>query len=279
MKLVRYQTNGAARYGILEEDWVFAIEGDPYADDIRKGQAVGGVEAVPLLAPCDPKAIISIGANYESRCKENNLPLPTVPGKGDRFLIGLDSLTGPGGLIYLPSFEKRVDYSGELAIVMRRTCRHITPEQAPNYILGYTVVHNAWAKGKLTGDEPVPPEQKRKYVRAYESFCPVGPWVETDIDPSGIAWQTRVNGEVRQNANTSDMIFGVRELVAGVSEWHTLEPGDVIQTGTACGVGPMTDGDVIEIEFDGIGVLRNRAVRRDGMQPIDLVFIDKYEGK
>jgi len=275
MKLVRYKSNGSAKYGILEADFVYDIIGDVYSDQFEKGPVVGGLEAVALLPPCEPKSITSIGANYVSRCKENNLPVPTEPGAGDRFFIPVEALTGPGKVIYLPPQEVRVEYSGELAIVIKRTCHQVSVAEAADYILGYTIVHNVWAKNPVRGE---PFGEFTSNIRAYESFCPTGPCVVTDIDPMNVAWQTRVNGEVRQKTNTSKMLFGPAEMVASIASWHTLEPGDLIQCGTASGVGTMKPGDMVEIEFEGIGVLRNMAVAGEDMEPGELIFIDRYTG-
>ena len=273
MKIVRYQRNGSGAYGLLENDFVYTIKGDVYSGECEKGEAVGGLEAIALLPPCEPKSILSIGANYESRCKENNLPIPTEPGKGDFFVIPLESLTGPGNLIYVPEQEVRVEYSGELAIVIRRDCYQISEEEALDYILGYTIVHNVWAKDPK-GSSHNPP---KKRIRAYKSFCPTGPCIVTDIDPMNIAWETRVNGEVRQKANTSQMLFNPAEMVSHTSLRYALHAGDLIQCGTASGVGNMKPGDVFEIEFEGIGVLRNLAVAGKGMTPGNLIR-DEYEG-
>lgn len=272
MKLVRYQSEAGAQFGILEGDFVYAVRGDVYAGGFERGEPVGGTEALALLAPCTPQTITSIGANYASRCRENNLPIPTEPGLGDRFYIPAGALTGPGALIYYPTQETRVEYGGELGIVMRRTCRDVTAEQAADYILGYTVLHNVWAKDPKGSTRPGP-----QRIRAYESFCPTGPCVVTGVDTANLAWETRVNGRVRQKANTSEMLFSAAEIVANISTWHTLQPGDLIQCGTASGVGLLKPGDVVEIEFKGIGVLQNLVVARDGMKPIELVWLD-YHG-
>ena len=279
MKLVRYKTNGAGKYGILEDGFVYAVAGDVYSGEFKKGEPVGGIEAVALLPPCEPKTITSIGANYASRCKENNMKIPTEPGMGDRFLIPVEALTGPGGLIYIPADETRVDYSGELGIVMRRECQNVKAEDAADYILGYTIIHNVWGKGKPCERIRSLLKQRKEGIRAYESFCPAGPCVVTDIDPSNIPWETRVNGEVRQKSNTSKMLFDVYEIVASISTWNTLLPGDLIQCGTASGVGLLNPGDVVDIEFEGIGILSNLGVAKDEMQPINLVWVDEYEGK
>jgi len=284
MNIVRYKSGGAAQFGVVEDGFVYEADGDVYSAELGKGALVGGLESVALLAPCEPQAITSIGANYASRCKENNLAIPTEPGKGDRFFIPTEALTGPGASIGVPEHEARVEYSGELAIVMGRTCSTVTIDEAPDYILGYTIVHNVWAKNPArfadTEKHTVRAQEwtDEKPIRAYESFCPTGPWVVTDLDPSNLAWQTRVNGEVRQRANTSEMLFSAAEIVANISSWHTLQPGDLIQTGTSEGVGLLSPGDVVEIEFDGIGVLRNIAVVGQAKQPVDLIWIEAYEG-
>jgi len=284
MNIVRYESGEGPMFGIVEDGFVHKALGDIYSPDVERGEVVGGVEAVALLAPCVPTVITSIGANYASRCKENNLAIPTEPGKGDRFFIPTEALTGPGGPIKLPPHEPRVEYSGELAIVMGRTCTEVTANEAPDYILGYTIVHNVWAKNPVRGTLRKSTTERRqewtddKPIRAYESFCPTGPWVVTDLDPSNVAWQTRVNGEVRQQANTSEMLFSPAEIVANISTWHTLQPGDLIQTGTSEGVGLLSPGDIVEIEFEGIGTLRNIGVAGHAMQPAELIWIEAYEG-
>src|SRR5436309_11438581 len=146
MKLVRYRQNGVTSYGALEDGLVYRIVGGVFAHDLIRGEPVGGSEAVELLPPCEPQTITSIGANYASRCRENNLAIPTEPGRGDRFYIPPGALTGPGGLMLLPSQETRLEYGGELGIVMRRACHNVSVAQAAEYILGYTIVHKVWAK-------------------------------------------------------------------------------------------------------------------------------------
>jgi 2-keto-4-pentenoate hydratase/2-oxohepta-3-ene-1,7-dioic acid hydratase in catechol pathway len=260
-------------YGLVEHGFVYRIKGDVFSGDFQKGEPVGGLEAVALLPPCVPSVIISIGANYASRCVENNIPIPDEPGKGDRFYIPAEAITGPGGLIYFPAGETRVEYGGELGIVIRRGGRDIPPDQASDHILGYTIVNNIWAK-----DPPGSPRPPRERIRAYPTFCPVGPWVVTDIDPTDLAWELRINGVVRQRACTSEMLFKPAEIVAAVSRWHTLQPGDLIQCGTAAGVGCLRPGDVVEVEFEGIGTLRNLVVPMEGLKPLDLVWIDYVGG-
>lgn len=284
MNIVRYISDDGAKFGLVEDGFVYKALGDIYSPNVERGEVVGGVEAVALLAPCVPNVITSIGANYASRCKENNLAIPTEPGKGDRFFIPNEALTGPGGPIKIPQHEPRVEYSGELAIVMGRTCSEVTADEAPDYILGYTIVHNVWAKNPVCGtlSEAIPERAQEwtddKPIRAYESFCPTGPRVVTDLNPTNVAWQTRVNGEIRQRANTSEMLFSPTEIVANISTWHTLQPGDLIQTGTSEGVGLLSPGDVVEIVFEGIGTLRNVAVAGGEMQPVELVWIEAYKG-
>jgi 2-keto-4-pentenoate hydratase/2-oxohepta-3-ene-1,7-dioic acid hydratase in catechol pathway len=272
MKLVRYRQNGVTSYGVLEDGLVYRLAGDIFARDLSRGEPAGGLEAVELLPPCEPQTITSIGANYASRCRENNLAIPTEPGRGDRFYIPSEALTGPGGLIRIPTHESRVEYGGELGIVIRRTCRNVTVAQAADYILGYTIIHNLWAK-----DPPGSTRPAQQRLRAYPTFCPAGPCIVTALDPSDLAWETRVNGVVRQQARTSEMLFSPSEIVANISTWHTLQPGDLIQCGTASGVGLLKPGDVCEISFEGIGVLCNWAVTGEGMQALDLVWIE-YRG-
>lgn len=279
MKIVRYINNKKDEYGIFENDVIYQGIGNVFSDDFKKGNPVGGVEVISLLAPCEPSVIISIGANYVDRCKENNLKIPETPGEGDKFIVGLEALTGPGSVINLPTLEEKVDFSGELAIVIGKEGKNIKEENAHEYILGYTVVHNVWAKGIPSEKVKLPPGEKSKWLRAYETFCPIGPCIETDIDPDNVKWQTRVNGDVRQDSNTNTMVFNVAQIVADISTWRHLMPGDLIQTGTASGVGTMKHGDIIEIELEGIGILRNVAVDKEGLEAIELIFLDEYKGK
>jgi len=273
MKLVRFKADDESRYGIVENDFIYESDGDIFLKQYQKGRAVGGIEAVALLAPCSPKTITSIGANYASRCQENNLKIPTEPGLGDRFFLPVETLTGPGGLILMSPRETRLEYDGELGIVMGRSCRNVSVAEAGDYILGYTIVHNVWAKDPKGSTRP-----PRQRIRTYESFCPAGPCIVTDIDAENIAWETRVNGQVRQKANSSEMLFSTTEIVAFISTWHTLEPGDLIQCGTVAGVGLLQPGDIVEIEYEGIGVLRNLVVAREGIEPVDMIWVDEYKG-
>ena len=273
MKLVRFKADRDSKYGIVENNFVYEVDGDIFSKNFKKGRAVGGIETVALLAPCSPKTITSIGANYASRCQENNLKIPTEPGLGDRFFIPVEALTGPGGLIMISPVETRVEYGGELGIVIGRSCRNVSETKAGDYILGYTIVHNVWAKDPKGSSRP-----RRQRLRAYESFCPTGPCIVTDINTENITWETRVNGQVRQKTNSSEMLFNTAEIVSNISTWHTLEPGDLIQCGTAAGVGTMQPGDIVEIEYDGIGILRNLVVSREGIEPVNLIWLDEYQG-
>ena len=270
MNIARVVTDKGTHWALTEDGFFYEAIGDPYSGALEKGDPIGGMEVVVLLPPCEPHSITSIGANYASRCEENHLPIPTEPGGGDRFLIPVDTLVASGGLIYLPAGEQRVEYGGELGIVMREDCRTVSVDEASDKIFGYTILNNVWAKDSVGSTSP-------DSVRAYPSFCPTGPFVVTGIDPMNLNWETRINGEVRQRSNTSEMLFSPAEIVSSVSSWHSLKRGDLIQCGTASGVSVLKPGDVIEIEVESIGTLRNLVVSRSGLQKSDLIWIE-YAG-
>lgn len=203
---------------------------------------------VRLLAPIIPSKVICIGRNYVEHAEELGSEVPAEP---LMFMKPSTAVIGPEDPIRLPPESKRVDHEGELAVVIGRPCRRVSEEEAPAFILGYTCGNDVTARDLQKKDG--------QWTRAkgFDSFCPLGPWVETDLDLSDLEISTRVNGEVRQRGRTSAMIFPPPLLVAYVSRVMTLLPGDVILTGTPSGVGPLSQGDRVEVEVEGIGVLAN----------------------
>lgn len=208
---------------------------------------------VKLLPPSVPTKVVCVGLNYVEHARELRMDLPDEP---IIFLKPPSAVVGHDDDIVLPEMSKRVDYEGELAVVISKRCRGISADEADDYILGYTCFNDVTARDLQQKDG------QWTRSKSFDTFAPVGPWVaqmsvehaeELDIS-------TRVNGETRQRSNTSDLIFGIAELVEFVSSIMTLEPGDVIATGTPPGVGKLERGDVVEVEIEGIGVLRNRAV-------------------
>ncbi len=250
MRIVRFRDGKGAAYGLVEGDAVYRAVGSIF-DKPRRGTLAGKLAELELLVPCEPPKIVSVGANYRDRCIENNLPIPDVPGRGDSFLVPLRSAVGPGGIIHAPDEPPmRIEYGAELAVVMKRRAKSVPVEKIRDYILGFTCVNNVWGKLPRQGDV-------RRLPQSFDGSCPLGPMIVTDIDPRDLAIRSLVNGEVRQNSRTSQMIFDAYAVIAYVSGYVTLEPGDVIQTGTPGGVAALKPGDVVTIEIEGIGSLSN----------------------
>lgn len=253
MKIARYQGDGGTAYGIVEGDDIFAASGDPFGG-LTKGERVGSVSKVTLDIPIVPGKIVAVGLNYAAHVTEND-PTREVPTEPVIFMKPNSALLPPGGVIELPPAD-RIDYEAELCIVIGKRASRVDEAESLGYVLGYTC-----------GNDVSHRDQQRKdgqWVRAkgYDTFCPLGPWIETELDPGNVAIQSRLNGEVRQNNHTTNMIFNPAFLVSFISNVMTLEPGDIIMTGTPEGVGPMQAGDTIEVEIEGIGTLRNTCQAR-----------------
>ncbi|HET8589858.1 MAG TPA: fumarylacetoacetate hydrolase family protein [Nakamurella sp.] len=203
---------------------------------------------VRLLAPILPSKVIGIGRNYAEHATELGNQVPDEP---MIFLKPSTSVIGPGAAIRLPAASRRVDFEGELALVIGRPCRNVRAEDASGVILGYTVGNDVTARDLRKPNGP--------WLRGkgYDTFCPLGPWIETDLDPSDVSVRTEVGGQVRQDGHTRDLIFTIGELVEFCSAVMTLLPGDVILTGTPEGVGPISDGEEVSVTVSGIGTLTN----------------------
>ncbi len=204
--------------------------------------------AVRVLAPILPSKVVALGRNYRDHAAELGNSVPTTP---MIFLKPSTSVIGPGVPIRLPASSNRVDYEGELAVVIGRPCRDVRAENASSVIRGYTVANDVTARDQQRADV--------QFTRAkgYDSFCPLGPWIETDLDPADLRVTTELDGEVKQDGTTADMVFTVGEIVEFVSGVMTLLPGDVLLTGTPAGVGPMVAGQTVSVTIEGIGTLRN----------------------
>ncbi len=250
MKLVRFRFNDAVSYGIVEGEDIYQLKGSPFESPAR-GERVGTLEEVELLAPVVPSKIIAIGKNYFEHAAEMSSEVPDEP---LMFFKPPSAVIGPGASIVYPSLSKEVHHEGELVVVIGKRVRKATPDNALDYVLGYTCGNDVTARDLQ--------RKEKQWVRGkgFDTFCVLGPWIETDLNPPNVSVVTRVNGEVRQNGNTSQMAFDVPTLIATASSVMTLEPGDVIMTGTPAGVGPIYPGDIVEVEIEGIGVLRNPVV-------------------
>lgn len=241
---------GRHLWGVAHQSGIQVHQGDPFDD----GGGFSSLdqelawEVAHLRPPARPSKIVCIGSNYRRHCEEMGRPIPEVP---KLFLKPPSALVGHEDAIVLPEGVGRVDFEGELAIVIGRRCRKVALADVPAHVLGYTVLNDVTAREIQRRDV--------QFTRAkgFDSFCPLGPWVETELDPRDLRLETRVNGEVKQRSRTSDMIFGPMRLVSFVSQVMTLEPGDVVSTGTPSGVGPLAAGDTVSIEIEGIGTLTN----------------------
>lgn len=248
MRIVRYQyKNEAPCYGWLLEDKVGAIVGNIY-DEYRREEAELPLSSIRLLAPVEPSKIVCVGRNYVEHAKEHDAEIPNVP---LIFLKPPSAIIGPGEAITLPPQSQQVEHEAELVIVIGKRGRNVIAEEAANYIFGYTVGNDVTARDLQRSDG--------QWTRAkgFDTFCPFGPWVNTEFDPSDAVITCRVSGQPRQMASTRDMVFNVNTLIAFISSVMTLEPGDLIFTGTPAGVGPLKDGDEVVVEIEGLGKLSN----------------------
>ena len=252
MRIARFSHNDAIRYGIVDEGELVVLAGDPmFAGFDTTGERVPLAD-IALLAPVIPRSkIVCVGRNYRDHAAELGNDVPTSP---LLFFKPNTSVIGPGDTIVLPPQSERVDFEGELAAVIGRIAKNVAAENALDYVFGYTIANDVTARDLQKTDG--------QWARAkgFDTFCPLGPAIETDFDPSGDAVvTTRVNGEVRQQGPISDMIFSLADVIAYASAAFTLLPGDVILTGTPAGVGPFVAGDIVEVEVTGLGILRNVA--------------------
>lgn len=248
MRIVRYQNkNESATYGWLLENKVGPIAGNIFGE-YRRQEAELPLESVRLLAPLQPSKILCIGRNYAEHAKEHEVEVPKVP---LLFMKPPSSIANPGEPIILPPHSQQVEHEAELVVVIGKRGRNVTVETAHDYIFGYTVGNDVTARDLQRTDG--------QWTRAkgFDTFCPFGPWVDTEFDPSDAVITCRVSGQPRQMGSTRDMVFNVNMLIAFISSVMTLEPGDLIFTGTPGGVGPLKDGDEVVVEIEGLGKLSN----------------------
>jgi 2-keto-4-pentenoate hydratase/2-oxohepta-3-ene-1,7-dioic acid hydratase in catechol pathway len=250
MQIVRFRAQGKIRYGGLEGPQVVEYAGTPYSS-FRRGRKRYPLRQVVLLPPVTPSKIVCVGVNYRDRAEQMNVPPPAEP-----LLVfkPLSALCGPDDPVTVPPESKRVEFGGELAIVMRKRCHRVAPEHAREHILGYTCLNDVTARDIAQRDG------HWSLAKAFDSFCPVGPCVATEIDPNGVELEVYLNGERVQASNTKHLVFPVEDIVARVSSVMTLLPGDVIATGTPAGARPMQPGDKVEVRIEGIGSLKNPVI-------------------
>ncbi|MGB7437035.1 MAG: fumarylacetoacetate hydrolase family protein [Candidatus Acidiferrum sp.] len=235
-------------YGLLEADAVREIVGLPWSGWVE-GHTIWDVKNVRLLNPCEPSKIVCVGRNYAAHAAELGNEMPKDP---LIFLKPPSALVGPDQPIVLPSISNRVEHEGELGVVIGKPCAHISDDPDPlSYVLGYTCVNDVTARDLQRADG--------QFTRAkgFDTFCPTGPHIETQIDPDDVLVECRVNGRTRQSGSTALMAYPVAFLIRWISRVMTLYPGDLIATGTPAGVGPLVANDVVEVSVAGVGVLRN----------------------
>ncbi len=244
MKFVRFSLGGKVTSGRL-------IDGEVFPDATTDFERSYPLEKARLLSPVMPSKVVAVGLNYRDHAEELDMALPDEP---LLFLKPPSSVIGPDAEIILPPESKRIDYEAELAIVIGKPASRVPVGEAAEHIFGYTCLNDVTARDLQQKDG--------QWTRAkgFDTFCPLGPWIETELDTADLSIELYLNGKRKQASRTSELIFGPNELVAFISHIMTLQAGDVIATGTTSGIGPMTAGDEVEVRIEGIGSLRNRAV-------------------
>jgi len=246
MRVVRVLYEGDCRYGLADHDTVTLITDEPFA--AWEPEGIVPLSHAQLLAPVVPTKVVCVGLNYRGHIEEMGHEMPDEP---VIFMKPSTAVTGPGAAIEIPPSVGRVDYEAELGAVIGRRTHKVSRELARANILGYTCGNDVTARDLQKVDG--------QWTRAkgFDTFCPLGPWVETDVDPSDLLIECYVNGQRKQSAQTSDMLFDVFDLVSFVSQVMTLVPGDVVLTGTPSGIGPLSVGDDVEVRIEGVGSLSN----------------------
>lgn len=252
MRIARFSLEGNVAFGVLEGDALDVIKGHPFADFERSGQRIP-LEKVRLLSPVLPNKVVAVGRNYSEHARELGNTVPETPVV---FFKPSTAVVGPDDPVIYPGFSAEVHHEAELAVVIGRMCKEVPRERVHEVILGYTCANDVTARDVQRSEE--------QWARAkgFDTSCPLGPWVETDLDPSDVAVQCTVNGEQRQLGRTGEMVRSVADLVVHISEAMTLLPGDVILTGTPAGVGPLNVGDEVAVTIEGIGTLTNKVIKR-----------------
>ncbi|MPW21520.1 DUF2437 domain-containing protein [Paraburkholderia sp. CNPSo 3157] len=261
MKILRYSINGSSYYGILGRDGnIERLKGSPL-EGLQPAGYVDHLGSARVLSPLYRPRVFGLGYNYRAHSQEVGKSTPTLP---VLFMKPSTTVIGHEESIVYPPDGENVHFEGELTVIIGKEARHVSEADALDYVFGYTC-------GNDVSDRVF---QRRESEfgcllvgKGYDTFAPIGPVVETELDPSNLHLITRVNGEVRQNGNTADLVYGVSALIAYLSKYMTLLPGDHIMTGTPAGVGPIKPGDTIEVEIEGIGVLRNKVLSATDVTP------------
>ena len=250
MKFVRFERAGEPAWGVLKGDTVRTLSRPPYATISYDGDLLPLAEC-HLLAPCEPTKIVCVGKNYFDHAQEMGEGVPEQP---LIFLKGPNTVNLHEGRIHAPAFVQRLDYEGELAFVIKKRAKDVKAADFAAYILGYTILNDVTARDIQKGDG------QWTRGKSMDGFAPIGPWITDEVDGADLAIETRLNGKTVQSSRTSLFMHGIPEIMEFITASMTLEPGDVVATGTPAGIGPMKPGDIVEVEIEGIGVLRNHVV-------------------
>lgn len=250
MKFVRLEGSHGPCWGVVKDDVVLTLKKAPYEGVEYDGGSLA-LSACRLLAPCEPTKIVCVGKNYAEHAREMGAEPPGFP---VLFMKGVNALNHHDGAVHAPDFVSQLDFEGELGVVIRRRAKDVKAKDFAEYVLGYTCLNDVTARDIQQHDG------QWTRGKSMDGFCPVGPWVVDDLDPSELNLQTRLNGKVMQQGNTRDFVTPVGQLIEFISASMTLEPGDVVATGTPSGIGPMVPGDAVEVEIEGIGILKNQVI-------------------
>ena len=254
MKIVRFTIDKKVRYGILNNESIQEIEDKPFRR-IKPTDQHHQLSEVKLLSPCLPSKIVAVGLNYRAHAEETNLPIPNAP---LIFLKPSTAVIGPEDNITYPPSSQRVDFEGELGVVIKKPVWRTSVEDALSYVQGYTCFNDTTARDLQSA------ESQWTRAKGFDTFAAVGPCIETELDPGNVILETYLNGHRKQHTNTDDLIYNVPELINFISHVMTLLPGDIIATGTPRGIGPMYPGDTVEVKIAPIGTLRNHVVKNGG---------------
>lgn len=247
MKIIRFKHKGKQDWGSVHDESIHIVTGDisTGATETKESVPLGEVKVLP---PVLPSKIIGVGLNYVEHAKDGGFEIPKEP---LLFLMPPSSIIAHMESIIYPANTNRVDYEGELGVVIGKEAKNVEESRALDYVLGYTAVNDVSARDYQDKDG------QWTRGKGFDTFCPFGPVIATGLDPDNLKIKTRLNGETVQSSNTNDMIFKTARLISFISNVMTLLPGDLISTGTPLGVGPLKKGDIVEIEIEGIGILKN----------------------
>jgi 2-keto-4-pentenoate hydratase/2-oxohepta-3-ene-1,7-dioic acid hydratase in catechol pathway len=251
MRIARFSLNGEPRFGLVDGPELIVLNGHPLVNGVQPTNDRVAIKDVKLLAPSIPSKVVCIGKNYSDHIAELGLapnPEPTI------FLKPSSSIIGPGDAIVLPPQSNQVELEVELAVIMGKLTRNVSVDEAIEHVWGYTVANDVTARDLQFSDA------QWARSKAFDTFCPLGPWIETEFIPEGQIIESRINGEVAQASTLDQMIHGVAEIISYVSENMTLLPGDVIITGAPAGVRTLKRGDIVECEIEGVGNLFNPVI-------------------